>query len=119
MEKENRTVVIKNRTRKATQPISQVMSSNKSPFSREFYSRHVGKAFLILFMLYGYVQLRYAYDDALYNLGKLKDELADARYVSISTWGELTSKNKPEIVRGKLENNSQLITADEPPYLLK
>lgn len=98
---------------------SRIGDSNNSPFSREFYGRHVGKAFLILFMLYGYVQLRYAYDEAIYNLGKLKEELADARYVTISTWGELTSKNKPEKVRDDLSSKADLITADEPPYLLK
>jgi len=98
---------------------SSIIDSNKSPFSKEFYGKHVGKCFLILFMLYGYVQLRYAYDDAIYNLGKLKEELADARYVTISTWGELTSKNKPEKVRGDLNEKANLITADEPPYLLK
>lgn len=98
---------------------NSIISSNVSPLTKEFWVRNVGKTFLIIFMLYGYVQLRYAYDQALYNLGKLKDELADARYVSISTWGELTSKNKPEIVRSKISNNVQLITADEPPYILE
>lgn len=99
--------------------IIRIFGSNKMPFSKEFYNKHIGKGFLILFMLYGYVQLRYAYDDAIYNLGKLKDELADARYVTISTWGELTSKNKPEKVRDDLNAKADLITADEPPYLLK
>ncbi|MDO4497837.1 MAG: FtsL-like putative cell division protein [Bacteroidales bacterium] len=96
-----------------------IIDSNKSPLSKEFYSKHMGKAFLIMFMLYGYIQLRYAYDMAIYDLGKLKEELADARYVTISTWGELTSKNKPEKVRGDLSSKADLITADEPPYRLK
>lgn len=99
--------------------ILKELGSDKSPFSKEFYNKNAGKIFLIVFMLYGYVQLRFAYDEALYNLGKLKEELADARYISISTWGELTSKNKPEIVRSKISDNAQLITADEPPYILK
>ena len=90
-----------------------------SPFNKDFYRKHLGKVIIVLFLLYSYVQMRYIYEETISELGALKRELADARYTSIATWGELTSKNKPEIVRGKISNNANLISADEPPIKIE
>lgn len=98
---------------------SDVLKTSASPFSPEFYRKHVGKAFIVLFLLYSYVQLRYSYDQAIARVADLKDTLTDARYTSIATWGELTRKNKPEIVRSKISNNANLISSDEPPIIVK
>ena len=59
--------------------------------------------------------MRYTYEEVISEISSLKRQLADVRYTSIATWGELTSKNKPEIVRSKISDNAQLISADEPP----
>ena len=95
--------------------IQKVLRGDSSPVSAEFLSQNLGKIILVLFLLYSHVQMRYAYEEVISELGTLKRQLADVRYTSIATWGELTSKNKPEIVRSKISDNAQLISADEPP----
>lgn len=96
-----------------------VFTGSASPFSPEFYRKHLGKVFIVLFLIYSYVQLRYSYDQAIAQVAELKTTLADARYTSIATWGELTRRNKPEIVRSKISDNAELISADEPPIRVK
>ncbi|MBQ0056376.1 MAG: hypothetical protein KBT20_01860 [Bacteroidales bacterium] len=98
---------------------SSALSGSSSPFSREFYRKHLGKVILVLFLLYSYVQLRYEYEQTIAEIGELKRTLSDVRYTSIATWGELTSKNKPEIVRSKISDNAKLISADEPPIKIE
>lgn len=95
-------------------------TDDKHAFSTsDFIENNLAKIFMVFFMFYGYIMLGYQYDDAIIQLGKLHNELEEARYTSIATWGELTGKNKPEIVRTKISENVQLITTDEPPYILK
>lgn len=92
-----------------------LVGGSSSPLSNEFYRKHLNKAFLLLFLIYSFIQMRYTYEETISDIGKLKTELADVRYTSIATWGELTSKNKPEIVKSKISENANLIAADEPP----
>lgn len=99
--------------------IRSLLDGSDSPFNKDFYRKHLGKAIIVLFLLYCYVQMRYTYEEAITELGDLKRELADARYTSIATWGELTSKNKPEHVRSKISSNANLISADEPPIIIE
>lgn len=99
--------------------VQDILSTSATPFSPDFYRKHLGKVILVLFLIYSYVQLRYSYDQAIAQVAELKDTLADVRYTSIAKWGELTRKNKPEIVRSKISDNAQLISADEPPIIVK
>lgn len=95
--------------------IQEKLDNSYSPFSPDFYRKHLGKVIIVLFLLYSHVQMRYTYEETISQIGVLKLQLADVRYTSIATWGELTSKNKPEIVRSKISDNAKLISADEPP----
>lgn len=95
--------------------IQEKLDGSSSPFHPSFYQKHLGKIIIVIFLLYSYVQMRYEYEEYIGDIGQLKLQLADVRYTSIATWGELTSKNKPEIVRSKISDNAQLISADEPP----
>lgn len=95
--------------------IHSVLDGDSSPLSGEFVKNNLGKIILVLFLLYSHVQMRYTYEQSISEISALKKQLADVRYTSIATWGELTSKNKPEIVRSKISDNAQLISADEPP----
>lgn len=95
--------------------IKAAINGDGSPLTAEFLRKNLGKILLILFILYSHVQMRYTHEEVIGELGVLKRQLADVRYTSIATWGELTSKNKPEIVRSKISDNAQLISADEPP----
>lgn len=95
--------------------LGQMISGSNNPLSAEFFSKNLGKIILVLFILYSYVQMRYTYEETISQLGTLKTQLADVRYTSIATWGELTSKNKPEIIKSKITEGANLISADEPP----
>lgn len=95
--------------------LQEKLDNSYSPFSSDFYRKHLGKVSIILIVLYTHIQMRYTYEQTISQIGVLKTQLADVRYTSIATWGELTSKNKPEIVRSKISGNAQLISADEPP----
>ena len=95
--------------------IQKILEGDSSPLSARFVSKQLGKIILVLFILYSHVQMRYTYEEVISEISILKRQLADVRYTSIATWGELTSKNKPEIVRSKISDNAQLISADEPP----
>ncbi len=110
---------MKPKIEKLTDTLKNGIDSTASPFNKEFYRKHLGKVFVVLFLLYSYVQMRYTYEETISEIGQLKRELADARYTSIATWGELTSKNKPEIVRSKISSNANLISADEPPIKIE
>ena len=101
------------------QAAQNVLGSDANPITAEFFSRNLGKIILVLFILYSYVQMRYTYEETISQLGTLKTQLADVRYTSIATWGELTSKNKPEIIRSKISEGAKLISADEPPIEVK
>lgn len=101
------------------QAARQAMESESNPITAEFFSRNLGKIILVLFILYSYVQMRYTYEEAISQIGTLKTQLADVRYTSIATWGELTSKNKPENVKSRISDDAKLIAADEPPIQVK
>lgn len=106
---------MKGRLETLGEQIGQVLDGSSSPFSAEFYHKHLGKVIIIVFLLYSYIQMRYTYEETISQLGQLKTELADVRYTSIATWGELTSKNKPEAVKNRISEDANLIAADEPP----
>ncbi len=95
------------------------LDGSSSPFNKAFYQKHLGKVIFVLFLLYSHVQMRYTYEEVIADISALKQELADVRYTSIATWGELTSKNKPEIVRSKISSKANLILADEPPIVVE
>lgn len=93
---------------------------NDTPLSTSFYKKHFGKIIIVVILLMSYIDLRYEYEEAIYKLGQLKTQLDEARYTSIARWGELTRKNKPEVIRLKVaESSVELIPTDEPPILVK
>ncbi len=92
---------------------------NTTFISRDFYLRYSKKIFCVVILLILYINLRYECEEAIYRIDKLKVELKDLRYTSIARWGELTGKNKPEIIRRKVsENHVNLITSDEPATII-
>jgi len=98
-----------------TGQLKSSLDGSSSPFSPEFYRKHLGKAFLLMFLMYIFIMMRYTHEELISEIGTLKTELADVRYTSIATFGELTSKNKPEIVKSKISESTSLVAADEPP----
>ena len=96
----------------------EALDGSSSPFSPEFYHKHLNKLMIVLMLLYFHIQMRYTYEETITQLAELKMQLAEVRYTSIAKWGELTRKNKPEIVRSKISQNADLISADEPPIVV-
>lgn len=100
--------------------VGNAIESFDNPLSAEEIKKNFGKIIIVGILLMVYIDLRYEYEDAIYQLGKLKTELDEVRYTSIARWGELTGKNKPEVVRLKVaESKVELIPANEPPILVK
>lgn len=100
--------------------VGNAIESFDNPLSAEFIKKNFGKIIIVGILLMVYIDLRYEYEDAIYQLGKLKTELDEVRYTSIARWGELTGKNKPEVVRLKVaESKVELIPTNEPPILVK
>jgi len=96
------------------------LEMNDTPLSTSFYKNHFGKMIIVAILLMSYIDLRYEYEEAIVELGNLKTELDEVRYTSIARWGELTGKNKPEVVRLKVaESSVELIPTDEPPIFVK
>ena len=96
------------------------LENYNTPLSVSFYKKHFGKMLLVAILLMSYINLRYECEEAIFQLGQLKTELDEARYTSIARWGELTGKNKPEVIRLKVaESSVELIPTDEPPILVK
>lgn len=96
------------------------MENLNNPLKGDFFKNNFGKIIIVVILLLSYIDLRYEYEEAISKLGKLKQELADVRYTSIARWGELTGKNKPEVIRLKVaESDIELQPTDEPPILIK
>ena len=95
--------------------VGRLLEHKASPLSTEFYHKYLFKSVLALLLLYSYTEMRFIYEQYISEIGQLKTELADVRYTSIATWGELTSKNKPETVRRQITQSANLVAADEPP----
>ncbi len=106
---------------------SQALTSDnpiteKSPrlLSLEFIIKHAAKLFITIVVAWIYIGLRYNCEASLYHLNQLKEELNDVRYTTIARWGELTGKNKPDIIRKKvLQSDIALEATDEPPIRVK
>ena len=96
------------------------LESDESLIDKKFIEQYLGRILVVIILLMGNIQLRYDYENCIYNIGKLKAERNDVRYTSIEKWGILTGKNRPEVIRQKVASSSvNLIESDEPPIKIK
>lgn len=95
------------------------LGEGKLPISKEFYMKHLGKVILVLFLLYSYVQMRYQYEESMYTVSVLQNELTQARYMSIAKWGEFTSQNHPDHIRDQIIDAANLQAPTDAAYLLE
>ena len=71
-------------------------------------------------LLISYIQLRYEYEDHIIAIARLKNERNDVRYTSIEKWGDLTLRNRPEVIKKQVANSDvNLIESDEPAVIIK
>lgn len=101
--------------------VFDIFEGNESPLSKEVIRTHFKKILVVVLMLMFYIELRYEYEQAVSDLATLKTTLDDERYRNIEDWGELTRRNRPDVIRRRAEEsiNQQLETSSEPPYMVK
>ena len=89
-------------------------------FSKKFYEQNFQKILFIIILLISYIQLRYEYDDHIIAIARLKNERNDVRYTSIEKWGDLTVRNRPEVIKEKVaDSDVDLIESDEPVVIIR
>ncbi len=88
-------------------------------FSKKFYEQHFRKILIVIILLVFYIEMRYEYEDHIINIARLKNERNDVRYTSIEKWGDLTIRNRPEVIKQKVaESDVDLIESDEPAVVI-
>ena len=89
-------------------------------FSKKFYEQNFQKILLVIILLISYIQLRYEYEDHIIAIARLKNERNDVRYTSIEKWGDLTVRNRPEVIKDKVaDSDVDLIESDEPVVIIR
>lgn len=89
-------------------------------FSKKFYEQNFQKILFIIILLISYIQLRYEYEDHIIAIARLKNERNDVRYTSIEKWGDLTVRNRPEVIKEKVaDSDVDLIESDEPVVIIQ
>jgi hypothetical protein len=89
-------------------------------FSKKFYEQNFQKILFIIILLISYIQLRYEYEDHIIAIARLKNERNDVRYTSIEKWGDLTVRNRPEVIKEKVaDSDVDLIESDEPVVIIR
>jgi len=89
-------------------------------FSKKFFEQHFRKILIVIILLISYIQLRYEYEDHIIQISNLKNERNDVRYTSIEKWGDLTVRNRPEVIKKRVaESDVDLIESDEPAVIIK
>lgn len=101
--------------------IGRLLSDDQNPiFNKTFWKENFLKIIIVVILLVFYIQQRYAYEDHIVNIARLKNERNDVRYTSIEKWGVLTIRNRPEAIKRKVaDSNVDLIESDEPAVILK
>ena len=89
-------------------------------FSKKFYEQNFQKILFIIILLISYIQLRYEYEDHIIAIARLKNERNDVGYTSIEKWGDLTTRNRPEVIKEKVaDSDVDLIESDEPVVIIR
>ena len=89
-------------------------------FSKKFYEQNFQKILRVIILLISYIQLRYEYEDHIIAIARLKNERNDVRYTSIEKWGDLTVRNRPEVIKDKVaDSDVDLIESDEPVVIIR
>ena len=60
------------------------------------------------------------FEDHIIAIARLKNERNDVRYTSIEKWGDLTVRNRPEVIKEKVaDSDVDLIESDEPVVIIR
>ena len=104
------------RIREMMDGVNRTIEQSQSPISTDWFKRHWLKVGTLVIVAWCYIDLRYECEQAIVESTRLQEQLNDVRYTTITRWGELTGKNKPEIIRRKVaEADVELHATDDPP----
>ncbi len=85
-----------------------------------FFSRHMKLIALIMFLIIIYIQNRYAYQQQIIELDRLKKELTDIKYDALTRSSQLMERSRQSKIEEYIQReHSELEIATTPPYLIK
>jgi len=85
-----------------------------------FFSRHLKLFVLIMFLVIIYIQNRYAYQQQIIELDRLKKELTDIKYDALTRSSQLMERSRQSKIEEYIQREqSELEIATTPPYLIK
>ena len=85
-----------------------------------FFSHHWKLFALIMFLIIIYVQNRYAYQQQIIELDRLKKELTDIKYDALTRSSQLMERSRQSKIEEYIQReNSELEIATTPPFLIK
>ena len=100
--------------------VNRFIEQSQDIVSKDWFQNYWPKVLLFVIAAWCYIDLRYECESAIYENNRLQEQLKDVRYTTIARWGELTGKNKPEVIRRKVaEASVELHATDEPPTRVK
>ncbi len=85
-----------------------------------FFRRQANLIILIVFLCFLYVSNRYASQQELIDIDRLKKELTDIKYDALTISSELTEKSRQSRIEKYIsDKGTPLKTAATPPFLIK
>ena len=85
-----------------------------------FFSHHLKLFVLIMFLVIIYIQNRYAYQQQMIELDRLKKELTDIKYDALTRSSQLMERSRQSKIEEYIQReNSELEIATTPPFLIK
>lgn len=86
----------------------------------DFFRRQTKLLVLIMVLILFYIHNRYAYQQQMIEIDKLKKELIDIKYDALTRSSELMEKSRQSRIEEYIATKeSDLQTSTNPPYLIK
>lgn len=86
----------------------------------KWVTSHLSSIMLILLFFICYVALRYEVQGQMVRIDKLKKELVDIRYISLTRKSELMERSRQSCIEELVnKSGSELRTATDRPFLIK
>lgn len=86
----------------------------------DFFRRQTKLVVLVMALIIFYIHNRYACQQQLIEIDRLKKELTDIRYDALTRGSELMERSRQSHIEEYISNReSDLQTATQPPYVIK
>lgn len=88
--------------------------------TNNFFKRQIGLILLLMLFAIFYIHNRYASQQELIKIDKLKKELIDIKYDALTRSSELMEKSRQSKIEKYItEKGSPLSTPTQPPFIIK